>query len=122
MTTLNEYMNAAMQTKTKRFAVQTCYQDSDDVVDTNWVYPALKLCGEAGEVVEKLGKIIRDKGGKISEEARLDLLKELGDVLWYVTSLADDFDSTLSEVANMNIEKLSSRSSRGVIHGSGDNR
>ena len=50
----------------------------------NFVYPTLGLAGEAGEVAEKIKKVIRDKNGIIDEETREMIKKELGDVLWYV--------------------------------------
>lgn len=82
----------------------------------------LGLVGEAGEVAEKFKKIIRDKDGKISGQDRLDIQKELGDVLWYVSALADYLGCSLSDVAKTNIDKLQSRKTRGVSRGSGDNR
>lgn len=85
-------------------------------------YCALGLTGEAGEVAEKVKKIIRDKGGVVSDEDKHELLKELGDVLWYVTDFADQLGSSLREVAQMNYEKLQSRKLRNKITGSGDNR
>lgn len=86
------------------------------------IYPALKLCGEAGEVAEKIGKCIRDAGSKLSDEARHDLLLELGDVLWYVTAISRDLGSSLNEIAHLNLSKLSSRAARGKIKGEGDHR
>lgn len=86
------------------------------------IYPTLKLTGEAGEFSEKVGKLIRDKAGECSPEDRLELLKELGDVLWYVSACARDLGSSLDEVAQININKLSSRSIRNKLQGSGDNR
>lgn len=87
-----------------------------------WVYPAGKLGGECGELQEKLFKILRDDGGKTSDEKREAVKKELGDILWYVAQLATEFGLTLSDVAQANIEKLESRQTRGVLGGSGDNR
>ncbi len=91
-------------------------------VGNNFVYPALGLAGETGEVAEKIKKVIRDKGGIMSEETRLELKKELGDVLWYVTQIASELKIPLDEVVQLNIEKLYSRLERGKISGSGDNR
>lgn len=88
----------------------------------NITYPALGLCGEAGEVAEKIKKIIRDQGGEISLDAKLALRKELGDTLWYISALSRELGFTLSEVAVGNITKLEDRRDRGVLHGSGDDR
>ncbi len=80
------------------------------------------LVGESGEVAEKFKKLIRDKNGKISEEDRQEILKELGDILWYINAVANLLDSDLEEVASKNLEKVLSRKTRGVTKGSGDNR
>ena len=85
-------------------------------------YPILGLSSEAGEVAGKLKKIIRDKDWVISEEARIELLKEVGDVLWYCAAICTDLNMPLHQAALMNIKKLNSRLSRDVIQGSGDNR
>ena len=82
----------------------------------------LGLCGESGEVAEKVKKLIRDKEGMLSEVDRRELLKELGDILWYITAVAHLLDSSLEEVARLNNEKLASRRERTQLSGSGDNR
>lgn len=86
------------------------------------MYCTLKLTGEAGEVSEKIGKVLRDKNGVIDDETRLLLVKELGDVMWYIANLAKELGWDLADVANTNLEKLNSRRERGVLQGSGDNR
>lgn len=87
------------------------------------IYPALGLAGESGEIAEKVKKWLRDEGGQaISEERRYAILKELGDPLWYIASLADDLGYTLQDVVDANVAKLSSRKDRGVLQGSGDDR
>ena len=91
-------------------------------IESNYVYPALGLAGESGEYVDKIKKIIRDKEGLISAEDRVSLLKELGDVLWYITACAMELQSDLDEVAAMNVAKLLDRHDRNVIHGEGDDR
>lgn len=89
-------------------------------------YPALKLNGEAGEVAEKVGKLWRDRGiekiADIPQEDNAEIVKELGDVLWYISSMAKLLGVSLSDVAKANITKLESRKQRGVLSGSGDNR
>jgi len=88
----------------------------------NLLYPTLGLCGEAGEVAEKVKKMIRDDAGVLSDDRREALAKELGDVLWYVAQVATEAGLDLGEVAGANIGKLSSRRARSVLHGSGDDR
>ncbi|MFZ1926751.1 MAG: nucleoside triphosphate pyrophosphohydrolase family protein [Solirubrobacteraceae bacterium] len=85
-------------------------------------YPALGLAGEAGEVAEHAKKAIRDDAGKVSDERRAAMSKELGDVLWYVAQLASELDISLDDIAKQNLEKLFSRQERGVLSGSGDDR
>jgi NTP pyrophosphatase (non-canonical NTP hydrolase) len=81
------------------------------------MYPTLGLCGEAGEVAEKVKKQVRD--GVFN---RHEVAKELGDVLWYLANISNDIGYSLKEIANMNVDKLRSRKERDVIKGSGDNR
>jgi NTP pyrophosphatase (non-canonical NTP hydrolase) len=90
--------------------------------DNNFIYPTLGLAGEAGEVAEKIKKVIRDKNGVIDDEKKKEIEKELGDVLWYVSQLASELGLSLEEVADKNIEKLYSRMDRGKLGGDGDNR
>ena len=85
-------------------------------------YPALGLAGEAGEVAEHAKKAIRDDEGKVSDERKAAMAKELGDVLWYVAQLATELGLDLDEIAGQNLEKLLSRQARGVLSGSGDDR
>jgi NTP pyrophosphatase (non-canonical NTP hydrolase) len=85
-------------------------------------YPALGLCGEAGEVAEKVKKTIRDDGGVLTAERREALARELGDVLWYTAQLATEAGLELEQIAAENLDKLLSRQQRGVLRGSGDDR
>ncbi len=95
-------------------------------VGNNFVYPALGLAGETGEVVEKVKKLMRDgnitHATQIPEEKRNEITKEMGDVLWYLAQLGTELGIDLERAAQMNIEKLESRKERGVLHGDGDNR
>lgn len=98
------------------------------------IYPALKLAGEAGEVAEKIGKMLRDgtlyldelRGAHVENGMTVEqedaLKKELGDVLWYVAEIATVMGWTLDQVAAQNIDKLSLRSLRNILIGEGDNR
>jgi NTP pyrophosphatase (non-canonical NTP hydrolase) len=81
------------------------------------IYPALGLAGESGEAVEKVKKYLRD--GRLD---RAGLIKEMGDVLWYLSALSRDVGTTLGEVANRNLLKLADRQRRGTLSGEGDDR
>lgn len=89
---------------------------------SNLAYPALGLCGEAGEAAEKVKKAMRDDGGQLTESRRAALSGELGDVLWYVAQLATEAGLDLDEIADGNLAKLLSRQERNVLQGSGDDR
>ncbi len=91
-------------------------------MDKNYIYPTLGLVGEAGEIAEKIKKIIRDKNGIFDNESKLALKKELGDVLWYVSNLCSEFNFSLEDVAKTNLKKLRLRAANGSISGSGDDR
>ena len=86
-----------------------------------WVY-ALGLTGEAGELADKIKKVYRDKGGVFKQEEREAIVKELGDVLWYLTRLGATLGFSLEQIAEINVEKLADRAKRGKIGGSGDDR
>lgn len=88
----------------------------------NFIYPTLGLCGEAGEVAEKVKKIIRDHGGRIPAEKHTEIVKELGDVLWYLAALSSELGVNLSAVAQANLDKLAKRAAENKLHGEGDNR
>jgi NTP pyrophosphatase (non-canonical NTP hydrolase) len=102
--TLNDYQQKALST-----AQPTAL---------NWEYLIHGICGEAGEIAEKRKKQIRDQT-PMDREA---VAKELGDVLWYLAVSAQHLGYSLSEVAQMNVDKLASRKARGKIGGSGDER
>lgn len=107
--TLNEYQNFTDTTR--------------DIEKTPLVlYTSLGLCGEAGEVADKIKKAIRDADCIISGTRREEIAKEIGDVLWYVAQLSRDLGYELEEIAQTNVQKLNDRLKRGVIGGSGDNR
>lgn len=92
------------------------------VLSISFMDKVLGLLGESGEIAEKLKKILRDKNAELTDTDRQELIKELGDVLWYVAVLADYLDASLDDIATNNISKLASRNQRGKLAGSGDNR
>lgn len=105
--TLNEYQQKALETA---------------IYPTPIVYPALGLCGESGEVADKVKKVLRDNNSEFTDEKKTEIAKEIGDVLWYCATLSNDLGYTLDDIAEMNYQKLHSRQMRGKIGGSGDNR
>ena len=106
---LNTYQAAARKTAS--------YPD----VGRNPIYPTLGLTGEAGEVADKVKKVLRDRNGVFDESAREAIKLELGDVLWYIAQLSMELGYELEDVAAANLAKLSSRAARGRISGSGLN-
>jgi NTP pyrophosphatase (non-canonical NTP hydrolase) len=107
--TLNEY---------EQFALSTAIYGEGQKI----TYPTLGLAGESGEVADKVKKVLRDYDGVFTDELKLNIAKEIGDVLWYITALSRDLGFSLEEVAKMNVDKLESRKQRNVISGSGDDR
>lgn len=109
--TLDEYQKQALT---------TVLSDGDEFKDLlHWV---LGINGEAGEIAEKVKKIIRDKGGAVSDDDKAEMAKEVGDVLWYLAVFADHLGLSFNEIAQANLDKLQSRKARGVLGGAGDNR
>lgn len=81
------------------------------------VAAVMGLTSEAGEVAGKFMKARRD-----FEFSTTAVALELGDVLWNLSAIASDIGFSLSQIAQMNLNKLDSRQKRGTIHGSGDYR
>lgn len=119
---INDYQRKATSTAVFPHVEIT---DGDGLhVNAGIVYCSLKLAGEAGEHAEKVAKLYfrGDFVGKDTTKPKLEIVNELGDVLWYIANLADMYGYELSEIAQMNIDKLADRKERGVLKGSGDNR
>jgi NTP pyrophosphatase (non-canonical NTP hydrolase) len=114
--TFSEYQKIAITTELMERS------DKLNASDAAFIAKLLGLSGEAGEVAEKFKKIIRDRGGVITAEDTQEVIKELGDVLWYISAIADYLGVSLEEVASNNLNKVLSRKVRGQSHGSGDNR
>lgn len=86
------------------------------------LYTVMGLGGEAGELSNKVKKLIRDHQNHLHEAAREGLINELGDVLWYVAAVSSELGVTLDTVASRNLEKLMGRQAAGTLQGSGDER
>jgi NTP pyrophosphatase (non-canonical NTP hydrolase) len=101
---LNDYQKAASRT--------AIYKAEHSIL-----YPALGLAGEAGEVSNKVKKMLRD--GNFDKQG---IAAEIGDVLWYLAALSRDLNIDLHDLAMQNLEKLYGRKARGTLTGSGDKR
>ena len=86
------------------------------------LYPALGLAGEAGEVANKVKKVMRDGVENQPDNWREQIASAIGDVLWYCAALATDLNVSLGMIASLNEKKLQDRYDRGKLNGSGDNR
>jgi NTP pyrophosphatase (non-canonical NTP hydrolase) len=95
----NEYQLAAARTLIAK--PDAVYTDHEIML----VWNALGLAGEAGEVADTIKKAVFHQHG-INRD---DLIKELGDVLWYAAALCTKLDVPLSEVMERNIAKLKQR-------------
>lgn len=85
-------------------------------------YLGLGIAGEAGEVAEKIKKILRNDNGVVSDEKKEEVKKELGDILWYMAQVGVVLGFDFDDVARTNLTKLQDRLARGVINSQGDNR
>lgn len=108
---LNEYQEKAAQTS-----------GDTSIGGNTFLYPAIGIANEAGELLGKIKKIFRDNNGEMTEEKKGEIVSELGDVLWYVAETARQLNVSFGEVAQRNLDKLASRAERGKIGGSGDTR
>lgn len=107
--TLNDYQEKALST--------AVYGSGSKII-----YPTLGLVGEAGEVADKVKKVLRDNEGNFDEWRKLQIAAEIGDVLWYIAALSQDLGFTLENIAELNLGKLNQRRINNTIHGEGDNR
>ena len=114
----NKYKKVSDLDMYQQVAKQTAIYPREQAI----IYPTLGLTGEAGEVANKVKKIIRDGTNKNNENLVQEISSEIGDVLWYIAVLADDVGVKLSDIANNNLIKLENRKKKGTIHGSGDDR
>ena len=114
----NKYKKVSDLDMYQQVAKQTAIYPREQAI----IYPTLGLTGEAGEVANKVKKIIRDGTIENHESLIQEISAEIGDCLWYISVLADDIGIKLSDIANANLIKLANRKEKGTIHGSGDTR
>jgi NTP pyrophosphatase (non-canonical NTP hydrolase) len=106
----DDYQRAAMRTA------------RDEDAPNEFMHLVLGLVGEAGEIAEKVKKLIRDQEGDLAKLDRVGMAAELGDVLWYTAVLANFLGLSLGDVAQANLDKLADRQRREALGGSGDKR
>lgn len=87
---------------------RTAAHTDDQPLNQKLSLSGMGLAGEAGEVCDILKKVVHHDR-PLDEAMRLNICREMGDVLWYLTYLAGVLGLTLDEVANANVEKLRAR-------------
>jgi len=115
---LKEKYNMSDFNAYQRSAIKTAVYPPEHKI----LYPALGLAGEAGEVANKVKKVMRDGVENQPDNWREQIASEIGDVLWYCAALATDLNVSLGMIASLNEKKLQDRYERGKLNGSGDNR
>lgn len=131
------YFKGQMSKQLKLFSMDI--KEYQGIIKKTAVYPkeiglaycAMGLTGEAGEVADKIKKLYRDRVFHsqtqtwkqiIIDDNKKDIVKELGDVLWYITAMANELGISLEEIMEMNYNKLIKRRETNTLQGSGDNR
>ena len=120
MLTFNQYQQLARETKQFPDIYVGDLFGSQNVA--RYIYPAMGMAEETGEVLSVLNKCVRNDNGIVDEEDINRITKEIGDLLWFMTTLADELGISMNDVAESNIAKLKDRMKRDVIKSSGDNR
>lgn len=92
--TINEYQKLAMRTLNPKL-------DKKDVL----INGVMGLCGESGEAIDIVKKHLA-QGHELDKDA---LIKELGDIAWYLAETATVLEVDLEEVLSRNIDKLKKR-------------
>lgn len=101
----------------EKFVEQTKDNMCNDIL-----YLTVAMCGEAGEVADKVKKIYRDHEGIVDGVTEHEIAMEIGDVLWYLAALAIKLRVPLWSIAKCNIDKVNRRINMETLHGSGDYR
>ena len=105
--TINEYQKLAMTTLNKELSKR-------DVL----INGVMGLCGESGEAIDLVKKWLA-QGHELDRDK---LIKEIGDVAWYIAEIATALDVELEDVLERNIEKLKKRYPDGFTYEDSLNR
>jgi len=116
--TLDEYQQKAQSFDLTKDKLNLDNYDIHTSYKSHALFGLAEECGELMGLLKRLHRGDRFERGDFEEA----LVKELGDVLWYVAAVAASHDVALGEVAKVNIEKLEDRLARGKIQGKGGQR
>lgn len=108
--------------KTSFLEYEEFVKKTKDPICNDILYLTTAMCGEAGEVADKVKKIYRDHEGIVDSVAAQEIAAELGDTLWYLTALAVKLQVPLWSIAKCNMDKINRRITMGTLHGKGDYR
>jgi NTP pyrophosphatase (non-canonical NTP hydrolase) len=101
---------------------ETFVEQTKDNMCNDILYLTVAMCGEAGEVADKVKKIYRDHEGIVDGVTEHEIAMEIGDVLWYLAALAIKLRVPLWSIAKCNIDKVNRRIAMDKLHGNGDYR
>ena len=110
-----EYQESALE-------VRLYHEQKISPLMSKLLYLQAGLCGESGELAEKLKKIVRDNNCEFTEESKLLVKKECADVLWYLVAIIDELGCSLDDIMQISLTKIQDRIKRGMLQGSGDLR
>jgi len=84
-------------------------EDHKDMHGYELLYAGNAISGEAGELSNKIKKIYRDHGGKLTPELIEMIKEEVGGILWYIAYLSKVTNISMDEMAKYNIDQLAQR-------------
>jgi NTP pyrophosphatase (non-canonical NTP hydrolase) len=92
----------------QRNAMRTASEISTSCPENLLLQGVMGMSGEAGEALDIVKKIMF-QGHELNETTKEHLIRELGDVLWYVATTAEALNVPLETVMQTNIDKLRAR-------------
>lgn len=105
-----------------KVAGRTAYHSRNLIGVPALLYTSNGFAGEAGEVANKVKKVFRDDGGKLTNARAEQIQKEMAGALWYFAELAYQIGVPLADIAKLSMETTTNREAAGTIRGDGDNR
>jgi len=111
---LNDYVNFVDSVTSDNSKRSDIFFDGLDKIEEQGIAPeriltaCIGMSSEAGEFSDIIKKIFF-QGKEVNEETIRHLKLELGDIMWYISQACIALDISISEIINMNIEKLEKR-------------